>query len=208
MIKSKLQKLPESSKDYHNPYFITQILYSLIYLSKGIKDQWHHRYLYQQKQQMKQQTRAPEENMSYHIKHVLLLALTLMAMHQSPVAESLTLAIGSVFVFNQVQGTLNIHCLSGYKDFGQRTLPSFDVLAWNVSIVIGKTEVYSCNMSSGNLHGRFDLFDSRTDWNSERCGIKNFDCSWKVAEDGVFLFSAEKGDYVAHYPWSKWFRKW
>lgn len=141
--------------------------------------------------------------MSYHTNHVLLLALTLMAMHQSPVAESVTLAIGSVFVFNQVPGPLNIHCQSDHKDFGPRTLPPFDVLEWNVSIVIGKTEVYSCDMSSGNLHGRFDLFDSRTDWNTERCGVKNFNCSWKVAEDGVFLFSAKKGDYVVQYPWSK-----
>ncbi|KAH7858498.1 hypothetical protein Vadar_024557 [Vaccinium darrowii] len=141
--------------------------------------------------------------MSYHINHVLLLALTLMAMHQSPVGQSVTLAIGSVFIFNQVPGPLNIHCKSAYRDFGPRTLPIFDVFEFNVSVVIGKSEVYSCDMSSRNLHGRFDLFDSMTDWTTERCGIKNFDCSWKVAEDGIFLFSAEKRDYVAQYPWSK-----
>lgn len=34
IVKSKLQKLPESSKDYHNPYLITQISYSETYLKE------------------------------------------------------------------------------------------------------------------------------------------------------------------------------
>lgn len=70
-----------------------------------------------------------------------------------------------------------------------------------MNIVIGKEEAYYSDLTSGSLHGWFDLFDSKKDWSSERWGIKNFKCFWKVREDGLYFFLTSRNEYVLQYKW-------
>lgn len=142
------------------------------------------------------------KTMSFPQNYLLMLALILMAMHRSP-AESLTLADGPVIITNKISGTLTIHCWSeAGKDLGVQHKGYNEDFSWYVSLVIGKpNEVYNCDLSSGGLRGRFNLFDGNRDFAKERCGLKDFRCVWQVTPDGIYLQHNDSHNFDLQYRW-------
>ncbi|KAF7150308.1 hypothetical protein RHSIM_Rhsim02G0052900 [Rhododendron simsii] len=138
--------------------------------------------------------------MSHPKSYLLMLALTITAMHLSSV-ESLTLASGSIIVVNVLPAYLTIHCWSNTgNDLGTQTV--LDRFTWNASIVAGrKNEVYTCDLGEGGLHGRFSLFDVARDWNKDRCGFRNFRCYWEVRTDGIYQYFSKSQSFELQYRW-------
>lgn len=139
--------------------------------------------------------------MSHPERYVLILALALMAMHESPV-ESTTTAQGTVSISSSIPDAfLTIHCRSSSgKDLGAKSIPFNGKFTWNVSVG-GKNEVYDCGLVVEGLHGRFSLFDAGRDLTRDRCGIDNFACLWRVRREGIYLFVIKSQDFVLQYSW-------
>ncbi|KAI8566643.1 hypothetical protein RHMOL_Rhmol02G0057500 [Rhododendron molle] len=141
--------------------------------------------------------------MSYLRAYGIFLALALItAMHQLPPVESLVLVAGKVRISNQFPSPLVLHCNSDhYKiDLGNQTVRGGSFFEWNISVVVGKSNVYSCVMYSRNKVGDFVLFDPEKDVSSEVCGFKNFFCDWQLRNGGLFLFYTKRREYVLRYP--------
>ncbi|KAH7857166.1 hypothetical protein Vadar_009774 [Vaccinium darrowii] len=143
--------------------------------------------------------------MSHPKSYILILALALMAMHDSPVESRILLAQGVVSIVNYIPDTmLTIHCQSSSsKDLGTKSIPMTGEFAWDVSLVVGEKQgIYNCDLRAEGLHGRFSLFDAGRDWNRDRCGfLKNFVCAWRVRREGIYLFELKRKDYVLEYSW-------
>ncbi|KAF7151206.1 hypothetical protein RHSIM_Rhsim02G0053000 [Rhododendron simsii] len=127
---------------------------------------------------------------SFLKNYLLMLALILMAMHQSPVVSSLVLADGPVTITNKIPRPLTIYCVSSAgSDLGLQTRQFDEKFSWNVKLVAGKaSDVYRCDLASGGLRGSFTLFDGKRDFAPERCGLKDFLCLWEVRSDGIYLY--------------------
>ncbi|KAE9452943.1 hypothetical protein C3L33_15151, partial [Rhododendron williamsianum] len=137
---------------------------------------------------------------------LIMLALILMAMQQSPV-ESLVLADGPVVITNKIPGALTIHCVSSAgNDLGIQTRQLDGKFSWNVKLVAGKgSDVYRCDLASGGLRGSFNLFDGRRDFAPDRCGLKDFLCLWEVRPDGIYLYHSigDRHYFDLQYSWPR-----
>ncbi|KAG5560551.1 hypothetical protein RHGRI_003766 [Rhododendron griersonianum] len=123
-----------------------------------------------------------------------------MATHQLPPVESLVLIIGQVRVSNGFASPLLLHCSSDTVDLGDQTVRGGAHFEWTARVVVGKSNVYSCDLLSGNKRGRFVLFDPKKEISDEVCGTRNFDCDWKLTNGGLSLFYRKRGEYVLQYP--------
>ncbi|KAF7149798.1 hypothetical protein RHSIM_Rhsim02G0053100 [Rhododendron simsii] len=144
---------------------------------------------------------------SFHKNYLLMLALILMAMHQSPLASSLVLADGPVFITNKIPGPLTIHCVSSAgSDLGIQTRQFDENFTWNVKLVAGKaSDAYRCDLASGGLRGSFTLFDGRRDFAIDRCGLRNFLCLWQVRPDGIYFYHSigDRHYFELQYSWPR-----
>ncbi|KAH7521865.1 S-protein homolog 24-like [Ziziphus jujuba] len=95
--------------------------------------------------------------------------------------------------------TLNLHCQSKDDDLGVHDLPYTDVFEWRFDVNIWRTTLFYCDMGSGDLKGRFDIFVAKRDLN--RCG--NDKCIWHVMRDGLYLYLKSADNYVHQFDWPK-----
>ncbi|KAF7149551.1 hypothetical protein RHSIM_Rhsim02G0052700 [Rhododendron simsii] len=90
-----------------------------------------------------------------------------MATHQLPPVESLVLIIGQVRVSNGFASPLLLHCSSDTVDLGNQTVRGGAHFEWTVRVVVGKSNIYSCDLLSGDKNGRFVLFDPKKEISDE-----------------------------------------
>lgn len=141
--------------------------------------------------------------MSYLRGCGIFLALALItAMHQLLPVESLVLVAGRVRISNQFPSPMVLNCYSDRHkiDLGNQTVLGGSFFEWNVSVVVGRSNVYNCVVFSRNKAGDFVLFDPEKDVGSEVCGVKNFVCDWQLRNGGLFLFYTKRREYVLRYP--------
>ncbi|KAI8566645.1 hypothetical protein RHMOL_Rhmol02G0057700 [Rhododendron molle] len=128
------------------------------------------------------------------------LGALIMATHQPLRVESLVLITGQVRVSNGFASPLLLHCSSDTVDLGNQTVRGGTLFEWTVRVVVGKSNVYSCDLLSGNKRGHFVLFDPKKELSDEVCGTRNFECDWKLAYGGLSLFYRKRREYVLQYP--------
>ncbi|CAK9164604.1 unnamed protein product [Ilex paraguariensis] len=109
--------------------------------------------------------------------------------------NSLNLGEVNVLIINNMQAPLTHHCHSQGNDLGTKTIQQGKSFTWTSQIILKKSESYFCDMSAGNLHGNFDIFETKRDFG--RCAESN--CIWRVNRDGLYLFI--NNNYALQYHW-------
>ncbi|KAK4406045.1 hypothetical protein Sango_0611000 [Sesamum angolense] len=115
-----------------------------------------------------------------------------------PLALSVTLFNWTILIINDSKNqALTTHCQTNGDDIGTKTLSPAEKQAFLCPVLVKQRTVASCDMTLGNLHGRFDVLD----WDRDRNRCVDKACLWHVNEDGVFLLL--NGQWVLQYTWPK-----
>ncbi|KAK4406047.1 hypothetical protein Sango_0611200 [Sesamum angolense] len=115
-----------------------------------------------------------------------------------PLAFSVTLFDWTVVIINDSKDqTLTTHCRTNGDDIGTKALNPSSQQAFLCPVLVNARTVASCDMTLGNLHGRFDVLD----WDRDQRRCADGECLWHVEENGVFLVI--NCQLVLQYPWSK-----
>ncbi|KAK4425349.1 hypothetical protein Salat_1728900 [Sesamum alatum] len=93
---------------------------------------------------------------------------------------------------NQV---LTAHCQSNGTDVGTTTLDPAGTGSFLTPVAGDKRSVASCDMTLGNLHGHFDVFDS--DIYRSACAVRAL--SWRVDESGLYVFLDQQWSLKYHW---------
>ncbi|KAK4406042.1 hypothetical protein Sango_0610700 [Sesamum angolense] len=79
---------------------------------------------------------------------------------------------------------LTAHCLANGTDVGTTTLDPAGFVSFLTPVAGDQRTVATCDLTLGNLHGRFDVFDSNED--RSRCSVRAL--SWRIDESGLYVF--------------------
>ncbi|KAL2230191.1 UNVERIFIED_CONTAM: hypothetical protein Sindi_1613500 [Sesamum indicum] len=93
---------------------------------------------------------------------------------------------------NQV---LTAHCQANGTDVGTTTLDPAGTASFLTPVAGDQRTVATCDMTLGNLHGRFDVFDSNED--RSRCAVRAL--SWRIDESGLYVFANQQ--WYQRYHW-------
>ncbi|KAH6816140.1 hypothetical protein C2S51_020960 [Perilla frutescens var. frutescens] len=112
--------------------------------------------------------------------------------------------INSATAFNcevtLVDGSANqgatAHCLANGSDLGRGTMDPYATFSFVTPVVENQRTIMTCDITLGNLHGRFDLFDSNAD--AQRCALRALD--WRIDENGLFILIDHV--FVQRYRWT------
>ncbi|XP_011091683.1 uncharacterized protein LOC105172042 [Sesamum indicum] len=127
-------------------------------------------------------------------KNMLRLVLLLNAL--IPLAFSITLFDWTILIVNDSKDqTLTTHCETNGDDIGTKALNPSTKQAFVCPVLVKERTVASCDITLGNLHGRFDVLD----WDRDQRRCVDGACLWHVDENGLFLVI--NCQLVLQYPW-------
>lgn len=92
---------------------------------------------------------------------------------------------------------LDLHCLENGKDVGSTSVYPTQSATFTAPLD-NERIVATCDVTLGNLKGRFDMFDSNID--GKQCAVRSV--VWLVNENGLFVWSNNKV-YVLKYRWPR-----
>lgn len=117
------------------------------------------------------------------MKALLLVLLVSNALIQF--GSSVTLFSWTIQLTNRSRNTtLVTECQANGKPIGARSIHPESDQAFLCDVIVKKRSVATCDLRLGDLHGRFDVFDSKRDL--RRC--KDKACLWVVNEIGLSVF--------------------
>lgn len=89
------------------------------------------------------------------------------------------------------------HCYANGNDVGLTTLLPSQTQTFTCSVILKHRSVATCELTLGNLHGSFDLFD----WDRDRDRYEELGnySVWQADEKGLSL--SLHGKYVFQFPW-------
>ncbi|XP_009592212.1 uncharacterized protein [Nicotiana tomentosiformis] len=99
-----------------------------------------------------------------------------------------------VSVANILNAPLTIHCIAQGQNVSRDNAPAGFVLNMSIDTNLANPTA-TCQLSSGNLHGNFVVFDSSKEPN--RCF--NGRCLWQARPDGLYLVI--NGQFSLVYKW-------
>ncbi|XP_059630100.1 S-protein homolog 1-like [Cornus florida] len=108
--------------------------------------------------------------------------------------ESFT--ITQVQVINNLQDNrpLTVYCRTQGRDLGVQNVPFGRAFRWTVGVK--EIEPYHCDLSHGNLHGHFDMFDRA--YVTGQCD--DGQCVWRVKSDGLYLKRSNTYELMFRWP--------
>lgn len=111
--------------------------------------------------------------------------------------RSLTLFDWTIQITNDSRNTsLATECWANGDSVGAKSIAPLARQAFLCHVLVKQTSRATCDMSLGNLRGRFDVFDSNRD--SKR--FRDRACLWVVNENGLFLSIASQ--LLLQYRWN------
>ncbi|XP_059630099.1 S-protein homolog 5-like [Cornus florida] len=139
-----------------------------------------------------QQNKPQVMNSSKTFVLILFLALTT---NELLVESFTTVAQVQVIIINNLQDStpLTVYCRSEGRNFGVQNIPFGLSFQWTVGAK--ETAPFFCDLSHGNLHGFFDIFDR--DYVTGQCDEGQ--CVWRVKSDGLYF--KRSNTYVLQFRW-------
>lgn len=126
-----------------------------------------------------------------------LLLLLLVLNSSIPFVFCVTLYDVDIIILNYGESDLTTHCKTNGVDIGTTIIKPSDRQRFKDHVLVRQRSLASCDMTLGNRHGQFDVFDSKRG-DLKRCADRL--CLWMVQEDGLFLF-IDLDHYELIYKW-------
>ena len=94
--------------------------------------------------------------------------------------------------------SISIHCQSKDNDLGPQTVADGTEYGWGFSVNFSGTTLFYCNMAWGSVNSfPFSAYDYQRD--RGRCSSN---CSWLMAEEGVYGLNDGTGFWEFMYSWT------
>ena len=104
-------------------------------------------------------------------------------------------------VENALKATLDVHCqCEDYPELGLQHIPPQGHFNWTFKSQFFKKIVYNCNFTWPNhAHKSFLVFEDNLNFVDHLCGGRH--CTWRAAEDGIYLYRLYKQKYIKMEDW-------
>ncbi|XP_056688756.1 S-protein homolog 1-like [Spinacia oleracea] len=100
---------------------------------------------------------------------------------------------------------LDAHCIGGGKkitDLGLQHIPLNSNFNWTFKSELWKKVAYNCNLTSpSNGHLYYEAYENDQSFEDRYCGGRH--CTWKAADDGLYLYHDKKKRYIRLGTWDK-----
>jgi len=108
-----------------------------------------------------------------------------------------------VKVENVLKDSLDVHCASnGYAELGLQHIPPQGQFNWTFRTQFFEKAIYQCNFTwPKHAHKSFTAFEDDQGFVDNLCGGRH--CTWKAAEDAIYLYRIYKKKYVKMHDWDK-----
>lgn len=137
---------------------------------------------------------------------LLLLAVLAFALTVPPSVVGWSLWPGArywVKIENALKDALGVHCeCRGYKPIGPLQIPPGGQFNWTFKTKVSQKALYTCTLTWPNHGSRsFVAFEDDQGFVDSLCGGRH--CSWKAAEDAIYLYCIYKHKYVKMQEWDR-----